>query len=84
MRVRVNSHYRYNPCLLDQLCGTAGNTLKGGEVVRVINLPSAPPANTMGQCYVANPATGEFIAMVSTSSLEPLKKKAAMRTTPAR
>lgn len=76
MRVRVNSLYRYNPCLLDQIapCGRLGTLVKG-QVVRVINLPSAPPANTMGQCYVADPATGKFLCMVSTSSLEPVVRR---------
>jgi len=32
--------------------------LQSGAVVRVINLPSAPPANTMGHCYVTDPETG--------------------------
>lgn len=70
MRVRVNSNYRYNPIGWDVFRPCQGNTLKPGQVVRVINLPSAPPANTMGQCYVADPDTGKFICMVSTSSLE--------------
>jgi hypothetical protein len=73
MRVRVNNLYRYNPCLLDRLCGRAGNTLTGGEIVRVIDLPGAPKANTMGHCYIADPKTGKFICMVSTSSLEPVR-----------
>jgi hypothetical protein len=50
----------------------AGNDLKPGQIVKVVNLPSAPKANTMGQCYVANPLTGKFICMVSTGSLHPM------------
>lgn len=68
-RVRVNSLYTYKPVLLDIVDARTG--LKSGDVVKVINLPSAPPANTMGQCYVADPSTGKFIGMVSTNSLEP-------------
>lgn len=46
-----------------------------GTVVRVITLPGAPPANTMGQCYIADPKTGEFLGMVSTKSLTPYTGK---------
>jgi hypothetical protein len=69
MRVRVNSIYRYNPCPLDQVFPASRLPLGVGEQVRVINLRGAPPANTMGQCYVARVDTGEFLGMVSTSSL---------------
>ena len=70
MRVRVNAKYRYNPIAWDVFRPCQGNTLQPGQIVKVINLPSAPPANTMGQAYVADPQTGKFICMVSTSSLE--------------
>lgn len=72
MKVRVNSLYRYNPGMWDLFRPCTGNNLKLGQVVKVINLPMAPKANTMGQCYVANPIDGKFICMVSTHSLEPL------------
>ncbi len=72
MRVRVNSIYRYNPNGWDKLRPCQGNTLSAGDIVRVGNLSSAPPANTMGQCYVFNPFTREFLCMVSTGSLEVL------------
>jgi len=67
MRVRVNSEYYFVPNLLD--IAHPLTNLRNGDVVRVVNLPSAPPANTMGHCYVANPRTGEFIGMVHTNSL---------------
>jgi hypothetical protein len=70
MRVRVNAKYRYNPIGWDVFRPCQGNTLRLGQIVKVINLPSAPPCNTMGQCYVADPQTRKFICMVSTSSLE--------------
>lgn len=70
MRVNVNSIYRYNPNGWDTLRPCQGNKLVHGQIVRVINLPMAPKANTMGQCYVAEPITREFICMVSTGSLE--------------
>ncbi|MGB6679129.1 MAG: hypothetical protein WBE44_20710 [Terriglobales bacterium] len=67
MRVRVNSIYIFHANLLDIVDGRTN--LQSGDVVRVVNLPSAPPANTMGQCYVADIKTGAFIGMVSTNSL---------------
>jgi hypothetical protein len=69
MKVRVNSLYVYDPNGWDRFRPCQNNTLTPGDVVRVINLPSAPKANTMGQCYVADPKTGKFICMVSTGSL---------------
>lgn len=70
MKVRVNSIYRYSANGFDRFRPCQGNNLVEGQLVKVINLPSAPPANTMGQCYVADPVTGKFICMVSTASLE--------------
>ena len=74
MEVRVNSLYRYDPNGWDRFRPCQGNSLEFGQLVRVINLPMAPKANTMGQCYVANPQTGKFICMVSTDSLVPAEK----------
>jgi hypothetical protein len=71
MRVRVNTLYTVNLNGWDILRPCQGNNLKNGQVVRVINLPAAPPANTMGQCYVAD-LDGKFLCMVSTGSLQPL------------
>ena len=71
MQVRVNAIYEYQPNGWDRFHPTSNNTLQPGRLVRVINLPSAPPANTMGQCYVADPASGNFLCMVSTGSLQP-------------
>ena len=67
MKVRVNSLYQYQPCLLDKIDGRTG--LQPGDRVKVINLRGCPPANTMGQCYVGDPVTGKFIGMVATASL---------------
>jgi hypothetical protein len=69
MRVRVNSNYLYYPCGMDRCSPCQGNNLVKGQEVKVINLPSAPKANTMGMCYVADPITGKFLCMVSTASL---------------
>ncbi len=73
MRVRVGSRYVYNPAGFDLF--DPKTNLQPGTVVKVGNLPSAPPANTMGQCYVFDVATGKFIGMVSTASLSPAPKK---------
>ena len=68
MKVKVNSLYVYHPCMLDVVDGRTG--LESGAVVRVINLPGCPRANTMGHCYVGDPNNGDkFIGMVATSSL---------------
>lgn len=81
MRVRVNSLYRYSACHWDAFRPCSGNTLRLGDIVRVINLPSAPKANTMGQCYVGNLAE-ELICMIETNSLQILttsERKAVKR-----
>ena len=67
-KVRVNAVYAYDPVLLDVIDGRTG--LKKGDKVRVVNLPGCPKANVMGHCYVANPATGQFIGMVCVGSLK--------------
>ena len=72
MRVRTNSLYKYQPNGWDTFRPCSGNDLKPGQVVRVINMPMAPKANTMGQCYVAEPVTRKFLCMVSTVSLSPM------------
>jgi hypothetical protein len=69
MRVRAGSLYRYSPTFWDMHFPCTNNTLKPGQIVKVTTLPGAPSPNTMGQCYVADPQTGRFICMVSTSSL---------------
>ena len=72
-RVRTGKLYRYDPVMLDVIRPTRKTSeLNPGDVVRVINLVGAPPANTMGQCYVAHPDTGQFIGMVSVASLHPV------------
>lgn len=66
-KVRVNSQYIYDPCMWDIL--DPKTNLKRGDIVRVINPGrGCPPANTMGCCHVENLA-GEFLGLVSTSSL---------------
>ena len=72
MKVRVGSKYVYNPKGFDLFDPKV--KLAAGTVVKVGNLPNAPKANTMGQCYVFDVNTDEFIGMVSTGSLTPAPK----------
>jgi hypothetical protein len=72
MKVRTGSLYIYSPNGWDTVLACQGNSLQPGQIVRVISLPGAPKANTMGQCYVGDRETGKFICMVSTGSLEPV------------
>jgi len=65
MKVRVNTEYIYHANFLDRVEGRTD--LKDGEVVRVINLPGCPKANTMGHCHVAR--NGQFVGLVHTNSL---------------
>lgn len=69
MKVRVNSTYRFEPNGWDTLRAT-GNLVKAGDLVKVINLPGCPPANTMGQCYVTLVGdSSKAFQLVSTGSL---------------
>lgn len=68
MKVKANAIYRYNPVLLDQIDGRT-------DLVRVVNLPGCPRANTMGHCHVADPNSGQFIGLVCCNSLEPVAAK---------
>lgn len=68
MHVKAGRTYVYRPCLLDQIDGRTG--LSEGDIVRVVNLPGCPRANTMAHCHVAHPDTGRFIGLVATASLQ--------------
>lgn len=70
-RVRVGQMYSWNPTAMDEIFATTAEMrrLEPGTSVRVINLPNAPKANTMGQCYIETEA-GEFLGMVSVHSLD--------------
>lgn len=67
MKVRVNAVYTFRPVLLD--CVHVVSQAVPGQRVRVVNLRSAPKANTMGQCHIEDASTGDFLGMVSTNSL---------------
>jgi hypothetical protein len=70
MRVRAGCRYRFNPVVWDRV--DPKTDLKKGDVVTVVNLPGAPPANTMGHCHVNGP-DGEFAGLVHCNSLESLR-----------
>jgi len=65
MKVRANTEYIYHASLLDRVDGRT--ELKDGDVVRVVNLPGCPRANTMGHCHVTK--NGVFAGLVHTNSL---------------
>lgn len=67
-RVRVNSVYTFIPGLVD-LALPQHYRARKGQRVRVIQLPGAPKANTMGHCHIEDADTGEFLGIVSTDSL---------------
>jgi hypothetical protein len=67
-RVRAGSVYTFQPVMMD-IVWSRHHSATAGERVRVINLPGAPKANTMGQCHIENAETGDFLGMVSVHSL---------------
>lgn len=71
MRVKVGKVYLFKPVLLDRIHDAGAINLPEDTKVRVVNLPSAPKCNTMGQCHIEH-LDGTFIGMVSTNSLIPL------------
>lgn len=74
-KVRANTVYRFIPNTLDRLM-PEHYSATSGQLVRVINLPGAPKANTMGQAHIEDASTREFLGMVSVHSLQPLPRPA--------
>lgn len=81
-RVRVGQLYTYHPVgwgILDSniiLISTNAPNIVAGEIVKVVNLPRCPKANTMGHCHVqTRTETGEwqFAGLVMCASLQPFK-----------
>jgi hypothetical protein len=66
-KVRVGSVYIFERNGFDQRWSHAD--VKDDQWVRVVNLPSAPKANTMGQCHINDYHTGELLGMVDVRSL---------------
>lgn len=73
MKVQANRTYIYYPNLLDRIDGRT--SLIPGSIVRVVNLPGCPTANTMGHAHVADPESGRFIGLVHTNSLHSMADK---------
>ncbi|PWT76224.1 MAG: hypothetical protein C5B59_07070 [Bacteroidetes bacterium] len=69
MRVRVNTLYRYEPVPMDRF--HPPYNIEVNDIVRVVNLPSCPKANTMGHCHVEH-LGGDFAGLVCCNSLVPL------------
>jgi len=68
MKVRANTEYIFYPNILDRYDGST--SLVPGDLVKVVNLPGCPKANTMGHAHVT--LDGKFAGLVSTNSLYPL------------
>lgn len=64
-RVVAGRRYIYHANQLDRVDGRTG--LKDGEIVKVVNLPGCPRANTMGHCHVEQ--NGSFVGLVHVNSL---------------
>ncbi len=67
MKVSAGRTYVFH-CAGFDLCWSHAD-VRQGQLVRVVNLPSAPRANTMGQCHIADLSTGKLLGMVDTRSL---------------
>lgn len=67
-RVKVGGRYVYNPVPFDQR--NPPFDCQPGAIVKVVNLPGCPKANTMGMCHVE--WNGRFAGMVCTNSLHPV------------
>jgi hypothetical protein len=59
--------YQYKPVMLDMM--DPKTKIKAGTVVVKTQLPGAPKNGVMGQCYIADPETNEFLGMVCVNSL---------------
>lgn len=66
-KVRAGAVYTFRRNGYDRVFNHA--TVTEGQRVRVINLPSAPKCNTMGQCHIEDAESKQFLGMVDTSSL---------------
>lgn len=71
-RVRKGAVYTFSASGYD-LVLTQHYDAVNGQRVRVIQLPGAPPPNTMGQCHIEDAETGAFLGMVSVQSLHPVE-----------
>lgn len=65
--VRAGEVYVYDPVMWDVLDGPT-NAAKG-QLVRVVNKPGCPTANTMRHCHIET-LDGVFLGLVHTNSLQ--------------
>ena len=70
-RVKAGNCYRFEPVLLDVI--DSRTPAQPGDIVRVVNLPGCPKANTMRHAHIENPDTGEFLGLVHVNSLQPVR-----------
>lgn len=73
-RVKVGRLYTYHPVLFDVFDNKVN--LQEGEIVKVVNLPGCPKANTMGHCHVqarTETLQWKFAGLVRCASLQPFK-----------
>lgn len=66
MKVKANSKYIFYPNGYDKV-RPAHQGIVPGSIVKVVNLPGCPSANTMGHAHVE--VDGKFMGLVSTNSL---------------
>lgn len=65
-KVRAGKVYRYEPVLIDVV--NPPYNVQRGDLVRVVNMPGCPKANTMGHCHVDH-LDGQFGGLVCCNSL---------------
>lgn len=70
-KVRANAVYKYIPVLLDRFNPPVN--VRTGDLVRVVNLPGCPRANTMGHAHIQH-LDGSFAGLVCTNSLQPRRR----------
>jgi hypothetical protein len=71
MRVQANHEYIYYPNLMDRIDGRT--SLVPGSIVKVVNLPGCPRANTMNHAHVYY--NDRFAGLVHTNSLHKLSDR---------
>ncbi len=72
-KVRVGSRYVYRPTPIDRLYPPIGEP-KEGQIVRVVNMPGAPKANTMNHCYIMTEDKMTFLGLCHVHSLHKVQK----------
>jgi len=71
MRVRTNTEYIYYPNAMDRIDRRTSQV--PGSIVRVVNLPGCPPANTMGHAHVTY--SGVLAGLLHTNSLHAMSDR---------